>query len=693
MTASISFAERSRTAVRSIDAALLASGVVGGAEAALLVAEGRHAAIYGIVPLGVWIAIGFLVGIVAIVGAPRRGRGEGAALMLGAAGLAVGASLVARFQNPVLAAAAFSLFVVAAFVGCRWLAHAIDAVVAQSSARRNVAEAVSALILVAAVALFARPRGVAWFGVVGIGLWAVLFAWRLRAPMPPARATDSINRWFLAHLPYAAVLLILVATFTLLKSSGRRVEVSAVVRDLAVTSLLSSPSRVKTVPKPAATAPKLARARGTLGRAPAEARKPQSAASVATRAETPSLRGTIEAPPDVAPKTNFVLITIDTLRADHVSSYGYARQTTPRLDKFAATATLFERAFSPATLTRDAIPALLTGRFPSAVKRGLGQWPVFLAENVTIADELLAAGYRNYGYLTHQYFDASNGFGRGFEVWDTELAQKGDRIVSKGTEAEALTDRVIRALDGLKIRAPFFLWVHYMEPHHNYVKHADFHSFGDERIDRYDGEILFADHHMGRLLAAIEKHPDAARTAIFVTSDHGEGFGEHGYNWHGMSLFNDQVHVPLVARLPNTKPGRVQTPVSTLDVTATIRALAYLESRSGEAGAAPEPIGAPPAAVSLVPLARGDVATRPPVFIEMIEDEKRKPMQAIVHERWKYIRYAATGAEQLFDLDADRGEKRNLARKEPERVAIFRKLWAAWRASIPARPDEKTSKR
>jgi arylsulfatase A-like enzyme len=352
--------------------------------------------------------------------------------------------------------------------------------------------------------------------------------------------------------------------------------------------------------------------------------------------------------------TNFLLLTVDTVRADHVGAYGYARATTPNLDAFARTAVVFEWAFSASNHTPRSIPALVTGLYPSRLTwKKVTNYPA-LADNVrTVAEDLRAAGYRTVGVFPHWYFHKRRNLHRGFDVWDLSVAPPQDD--GSAVTAPELTRRARQHLRELaQGPAPFFLWVHYQEPHYPYVEHEGSPRFGRTMMDRYDGEIRFVDTHVGQLLGELEATGVAPQTAVFVTSDHGEAFGEHGKHWHGHALYNEQVRVPFLLRAPGIAAGRIRSPVSAVDVVPTMLDLAGLPIRAGLSGR------------SLVAVARGTTEHARPVLVELLAYPNfPRSMRAVVVGDLKLIHDHTENRFELFDLARDSGEKDDLFGERP----------------------------
>jgi arylsulfatase A-like enzyme len=263
---------------------------------------------------------------------------------------------------------------------------------------------------------------------------------------------------------------------------------------------------------------------------------------------------------------DIVLITIDALRADHTGAYGYSRRTTPNLDRLADQGLVFEAAYTPTPHTSYAITSLMTGKYMRPlVLQGLG------------ADsETWAAHLRRYGYRTAAFYPPAV-----FFIDEERLAAMRDRrldfeyskvqfstAAARADEVRAYLSALPGATAGEGSSQGLFLWVHLFEPHEPYEAHAE-HPFGERDIDRYDAEIAAADAGAGAIIDAVR----AARSnaMVIVTADHGEEFLEHGGRYHGTTVYEEQVRVPLIVSAPGLiKPGRVATPVQLVDLLPTV---------------------------------------------------------------------------------------------------------------------------
>ena len=289
-------------------------------------------------------------------------------------------------------------------------------------------------------------------------------------------------------------------------------------------------------------------------------------------------------PPPPPPKVdlprdlNVVLITIDTLRLD-VGFAGYDKPTTPNLDALAAKSVVFDRAYSLASYTGKSVGPLLIGKYPSETDRDGGHFNKYSPKNVFLAERLHDVGIRTFGAASHWYFAAWSGLSQGMDEWDmsakpTEGQGENDTSIT----SDKLSDAAIRLLKKPEnTSGRFFMWIHYFDPHAQYMPHDGAPNFlGDARGGAaatralYDGEVWFTDKHVGRVLDFIASQPFGKKTAIVVTSDHGEAFGEHNMSWHGAELWEVLVRVPLVFYVPGTEAKHVGVKRSHVDLVPTL---------------------------------------------------------------------------------------------------------------------------
>jgi arylsulfatase A-like enzyme len=398
-------------------------------------------------------------------------------------------------------------------------------------------------------------------------------------------------------------------------------------------------------------------------------------------------------PPGVPPGWNVLLITIDTIRADHLASYGYARKTTPNLDALAAAGTLFEHAWAHAPSTRYSIPAILTGRLPLDVHydTSIEGWPGLAAAATTIAEALAPLGFAARGAITNYwYFDRARRMDQGTTEYDNENARLHSGVPGAGpeqTRGSSSREQTEKALAFVERNAGqrWMLWVHYYDPHYAYEPHAEVAPFGADRVSLYDGELAFTDLHIGRLLDGLRARGLFDRTVVVVTGDHGEGFGEHGVELHGYHLYAAQTKVPLIVRVPGVAPRRAALPAGHADLLPTLVNLA---------GGAPTPEMQGRSLVDAIAGAGGD---RDRVVFQQLSYEGNHELRAGASQRCHVIYNVSPDTSwEVYRLDRDPTETRDLAADRDE-CADTRRAVERWfdaeqvpagaaEALLPARP-------
>jgi arylsulfatase A-like enzyme len=383
-------------------------------------------------------------------------------------------------------------------------------------------------------------------------------------------------------------------------------------------------------------------------------------------------------PPQVPKDFDVVLVTIDTLRADHLSSYGYERKTSPNLDAIAAQGTRFAHGWAHAPSTRYSMPAIMTGRLPLDVPYdySAGGWPGISPSATTIAELLAARGFTTGAIASYHYF-SGHGFEQGFQSFDNSNARlhaDGNEgpAHSHGSSARENTDKAVAFVEA-HAQQRFFLWLHYYDPHYDYMAHAEAPKWGDGDVDRYDQEIFYTDLHLGRLVAELKVRGVWDKTVIVVTGDHGEGFGEHGVFEHGYHLYAAQTQVPLIIRVPGLAPRVSETPAGHVDILPTLANLAG-------APATAEMMGH-----SLVDVLSGAPDVDRPVW-QQLSYENNNEMRAAASARCHVIYDVSpvTGWE-LYRVDDDPMETRDEV-DSPGPCADVREQFEHWydATSIPA---------
>jgi len=366
---------------------------------------------------------------------------------------------------------------------------------------------------------------------------------------------------------------------------------------------------------------------------------------------------------------NVILITIDTVRYDHTTFGGYKatanRDTTPRLAELVDRATSFTFAQAPSAGTMASIPAILTSKFfHSGIaldeKVPHPMPPRIKPENTTLPEIMKLGGYTTGAILSHEYFN-DWGLNQGVDEYDNEIGKTHDpwRI-----SADRVTDRGLAWI----ARHPtqkWFLWLHYLDPHSQYARHPGEVSYGETQKDLYDAEIHFTDKQIGRLLDELVRLPGGERTIVVITSDHGDAFGEHGFDGHAIALFKEIIHVPLIIYIPDNPPRLVGGAVTNLDIVPTIAALCGIDvSTLAFEGK------------SLVrQIFTGQEEPDRTVFAET---NYPAPLRAAVNASWKLIYNMKGNFYELYDLKKDPLEKSNLASRSSEGMGIMKPIMDAW---------------
>jgi arylsulfatase A-like enzyme len=410
-----------------------------------------------------------------------------------------------------------------------------------------------------------------------------------------------------------------------------------------------------------------------------------------------------EVPASVPAELNVLLITVDALRADHVGAYGYGRPTTPRLDAFAAKGVIFLDAWAHAPSTRYSVPAILTGRYPSAIATSekLHWPPAVLPENRLLSEILKERGLTTAllaSYGGSGYFQKGWGMFQGFDQVDVSLQKlhslAGDPANTRGTSSRELADLTIAWLGAHKDQH-FFLWTHFYDPHFGFERHPELpeSAFGDGELDLYDGEIRFTDHHLGRVFDALDQLGLSGNTLVVITADHGDGFGEHGIppnQRHGYHLYENETKVPLVLYVPGLGPAKVRSPVGHVDIAPTILNLLRAPS--------PEPTFLGASRLGLVTgTTADDLSTQ--VFQEVTYEGPGSPLRgtqkrAIVTHDWHYVKNVVPEATaELYSRrePADRApDVAGQGLPEEETLAAALAAWmdqlAIWERRTPPSP-------
>jgi choline-sulfatase len=391
------------------------------------------------------------------------------------------------------------------------------------------------------------------------------------------------------------------------------------------------------------------------------------------------------APPGITRDFNLLLITVDTLRAEETGFLGYDKPTTPNLDALASSGVVFERAYSMASYTGKALAPMLIGKYPSETVRDGGHFNKYGAANTFLAERLKRAGLFTMGAASHWYFREPWGLEQGFDQFDlSAMPSSGQTDTDTNSTSPQLTSAAIKMLEAHAGQSRFFLWVHYFDPHEQYVPHAGAPDFSDPSAPAggkmralYDGEVWFTDQAVGRLLDYIKGQPWGKDTVVAVTSDHGEAMNEHGIAFqHGFEIWEPLMRVPLILAIPGEPARRVPVKRSAIDIVPTLLDLLRIpQPGPGELSGVSmmDDISAPPSG----PYEERDV------YLDMPDGPYTHMRRGLVHGTTPGMKLIHFGGRQyqLYDLETDPGETKDLA-GDPARLGPMIELLQAKRATL-----------
>ncbi len=356
---------------------------------------------------------------------------------------------------------------------------------------------------------------------------------------------------------------------------------------------------------------------------------------------------------DTAPAPmNVVLITLDTLRADHLGAYGATEVKTPHLDRLATQGVVFDRVMTTAPLTLPAHSSIMTGQFPP--KHGVRDNGGFFLgpEQITLAEILSERGYQTGATVGAFVLDSKWGLDQGFGTYqdDFDLTNvKAMSLASVNRPGNEVVDLALKWMDGVADQR-FFAWMHLYDPHAPYISPEPYRS--QYRGHPYRGAIAFTDAQVGRVFDYLDARGLSDNTIVIVTADHGEGLGEHGEETHGFFVYESAMRVPLIVRAPGRglTPRRVSQPVRSVDIMPTVLDLI--------GGAPTQPIEG----VSLVPLMSGEVR-------ELPLEAYGEAMYPLHHYGWSEL--TTLRSERFKLIDAPRPELYDLERDPHELTNLF----------------------
>lgn len=415
--------------------------------------------------------------------------------------------------------------------------------------------------------------------------------------------------------------------------------------------------------------------------------------------------------PGGGPRPNIVLITVESLRADHVGAYGYERATTPHIDRLASEGALYRDAHAVTSWTLTSHATLFTGLYPSA-HRVLEPRDRLADSYVTLAEVLRDAGYGTAGFVSGPFLRTPHNLNQGFDVYDDSP--------SAVTQATAHTDATNPAMErlvtgylreGRPADRPFFLFAYFWDPHYDFIPPPPYDTMFvapgappfdatgfesnpriqpnmdsrdlDHVIALYDGEIRCTDDVLGRVFDTLRDLDLWENTIVVVTADHGEEFFEHGSKGHKNNLFVESVHVPLVIKWADGRPPAEETRLAgLLDVFRTLAAAARVD---------------PPDTQGL-DLGAEDSGTREPFFQELVTtfygrapsgrmQKSSEPWWAVRRGRYRLVTAPARRTSRLYDETSDPGERRPIEEEHPEVFEELLGLFGPWQSRMRAVAD------
>ncbi|MEW6378136.1 MAG: tetratricopeptide repeat protein [bacterium] len=354
-----------------------------------------------------------------------------------------------------------------------------------------------------------------------------------------------------------------------------------------------------------------------------------------------------------APQFNIVLISIDTLRADHLGCYGYKGTQTPVIDQLAREGALFSHCLTPSPVTMPAHLSMMTGLYP--LSHGVRNNGTFVAapELVTLAEVLKDQGYQTAAFVGSFVLDRRFGLDQGFDVFDDYMNkdQELTLLLYNERKAENVVSEAEKWLKANGSNKPFFLWLHCFDPHAPYEPPKPFADI--YKTNLYDGEIAYTDQTLGRLVVSLKEMNLWDQTLLVLTADHGEGLGDHGEKTHAIFIYDSTLHVPLIIRYPKLLPQNVEISqeVTLLDIFPTVLELAGVEKEMDIHGKS---------LVGLLKNGKEDKPIRQEFFCETyypLYNHGWSPLEGIRTSEWVYIR---APKPELYHMIEDRGQLKNL---------------------------------
>jgi arylsulfatase A-like enzyme/Flp pilus assembly protein TadD len=365
-------------------------------------------------------------------------------------------------------------------------------------------------------------------------------------------------------------------------------------------------------------------------------------------------------------RLNLLLISLDTARPDHLGCYGYEGISTPHLDRMAADGVLFTDALTSAPITLPSHASVLTGLYPLSHGVRENEIYVLAGEFTTLAEILQAEGYATGAFIGSFVLDSSFGLDQGFETYDDDVTggMPADPFDPPEIDAAEVNESAVPWLE--EVEEPFFAFVHYYDPHAPYEPPPPYDSLYAGRP--YDGEIAFTDRAVGEVLGVLENRGLLDRTLVVIISDHGEGLGQHDELYHGILIYDTTIKCVLIVKPPSATGSadaqanvpRVEATVELIDVMPTVLDMLEIASPVETEGR------------SLRPLMQGGSLPPKVCYLETMLPYlafRWSPLRGVRFGEWKYI---SAPDEELYNVERDPGELRNLVSAEHTRLEDLR---------------------
>lgn len=381
---------------------------------------------------------------------------------------------------------------------------------------------------------------------------------------------------------------------------------------------------------------------------------------------------------------NILFLSVDTLRVNHLSCYGYPYPTSPNIDKLAEKGLVFDNCITEVPLTCPSFSAMFTSKFPRTIgvtRNGLG----ISKDDISITELFKEKGYFTFCVQSNWTLKSKlSGLNKGFDIYDDDFHNKRWGIFSSERLADDVTKRSIKILKSLPQDKPFFAWIHYSDPHapyrfrKEYNVHNNSKSFKDKKIYKtiksYDAEIRFTDEQIGILLKHLPEN-----TIIVFVADHGESLYEHNYLGHGRKLYQNEIRIPFIIVSPDIQSGRMKIPVRGIDVGPTILGLAHIPKHKDMLGLDVLNEDVNSERIRVIETYGGAVPKIP--ILRFLMKKARPIMQSVIYENWKLT--IKNNKKELYNISEDPYELNNLAKQYPQKVSELQNIIIKWSKNTP----------